>query len=160
MPDVHCYTGTTHWGLIPVGFYYVGWVNVIKYLCSYWFVLFVFFFKIHDRVFGHVFQWVWSGSVFGDVAVCLWMSHVFRAGIENLSGLLSCEVLLESKLLAALSAVVLSSIWLTVCATCFNILSMISPWSVSKSELDWGEIVLTKAGVLWFIGDRRQTFFF
>ena len=88
------------------------------------------------------------------------MSLVFRVGADHLSEVLSCRVSPESKLLVELPVVVLSSIWLTVCATCFSISPMILPSSVSISELDCGEIPLTTAGVLWFTGSGRQIFFY
>ena len=59
-------------------------------------------------------------------------------------------------LLVGLTVLVLSSVWLTDCATCFTDTSIISPWYVSKSEFECGKIELTDAGVLWFLGVRRQ----
>ena len=64
---------------------------------------------------------------FGDVVVCLCMSIAFKVGTDCLSGVLSCEVSLKSKSLVGLPVVVLSSVWLSVCTTCFIISSMISP---------------------------------
>ena len=75
------------------------------------------------------------------------MSLVFRVGTDFLSKVLLCGILLESRLLVELPVVVIKNIWLNVCATYFSVSLMISPWSVSRSELDWGEIVLIDARV-------------
>ena len=91
----------------------------------------------------------------------MWLC-VYECHLGSEQGLIVClqscktEVLLKFKLLVGLPVVVLGSVWLTVCTTCFIVLSMISPWSLSKSEFDCGKIVLTDAGVLCFIDDGRQ----
>ena len=39
-------------------------------------------------------------------------------------------------------------VWCNLCVTCFIVLSIISPQSMSNSELDWAEIELLASGVL------------
>ena len=39
-------------------------------------------------------------------------------------------------------------IWYNLCVTCFMFSSILSPWSMSNSELDWAWIELLASGVL------------
>ena len=40
------------------------------------------------------------------------------------------------------------TVWFNLYVTCFMVLSIISPWSVSNSELDWTEVKLLASGML------------
>ena len=93
---------------------------------------------------------------FSCVFVQVWTSPGFKARIHCLSRVQSCGESLGVKLLVGLPVVVLSSIWLTDCVTCFIVSSIISLWSVSNSEINCGETELNDTGVLCFIVDGTQ----
>ena len=40
------------------------------------------------------------------------------------------------------------AVWYDLCVTCFMVSSIMSPWSMSSSELDWAWIKLLVSGVL------------
>ena len=46
-------------------------------------------------------------------------------------------------------------VWCSLSVTCFIVSSIISPWSVSTSELDWTRVGLLASGVLWDMGCWR-----
>ena len=86
---------------------------------------------------------VWVVCVF----VCVWMSLGFKAGIDCLpTEFCLVEDSLWVRLLVELPVVVLSSIWLTHCATSFIVLSIISPWSVSYV---WAWLWQNRANLCW-----------
>ena len=68
------------------------------------------------------------------------MSFLFRVGADCLSKVLSCGILFESRILVGLPVVVINNISLNVCATFLSASLIISPWSVYRSELDWGKL--------------------
>ena len=49
-------------------------------------------------------------------------------------------------------------VWCSLCVTCFMVSSIISPWSVPNSEVDWTEVGLLTSEVLWQIGGGRLLF--
>ena len=96
---------------------------------------------------GETGLWVWIGCVF----LCKWMS----LGFDVLDWQTVCNMVMWGSLwvkpLIRLLVLVLHRVWLPHWATCFIVSSIMSPWSISKSELDCGEIELTDAEVLWFM---------
>ena len=59
---------------------------------------------------------------------------------------------MESLFVLVLHGFDVIKVWLSVCVTCFIVLSIMSPWLMSSLELDLGEIELFDIGVLWLIG--------
>ena len=49
-------------------------------------------------------------------------------------------------------------VWCSLCVTYFMVLSIMSRWSVSNSELDWTEVGLFASGVLWQMSGGRLLF--
>ena len=94
------------------------------------------------------------------VFVCLCMIFGFMSLVGCVSEVLSCEAALEAIFAAELPMFVASDVWLIGCVICFLVLSIMSSWSVSRSELNCGKIELIDAGVLWFIGGGRQILVF
>ena len=43
----------------------------------------------------------------------------------------------------------------SLCITCLIVLSSMSPWSLSSSELDWAKVGLFASRVLWWMGSGR-----
>ena len=92
-----------------------------------------------------------------SVFVCVNMAFGFMSCVGCKSEVLSCGGSLEAIFVVGLPAFDASNVWLIDCVTYFIVSSIMSPWSVSRSELDCGEIKLIDAGVLWLIGGGRKT---
>ena len=78
--------------------------------------------------------------------VCRFMSWVCNLGVSLQEGLLEtlCELVLH--------VFDVSEVWLIVCVTCFIVSSIMLPWLVSWSKVDWGETELIDAGVPMRVG--------
>ena len=81
-------------------------------------------FKICNWICNDVFRWSWSIGM-SCVFVCVWMSLGFGSRIDCLFGTLLCGRLLQVKSLVESPVLVLSSIWLTDCVTCFIFSSVV-----------------------------------
>ena len=46
-------------------------------------------------------------------------------------------------------------VWCSLCITCFMVSSIMSPWSVSSSELDWADVGEFVSRVIWQVVGRR-----
>ena len=90
------------------------------------------------------------GSWQAVVLSCLVMSVM--SGVQLLLTLVVIVALLvtvfgaHSELTVPMSGIRI--VWYNLCVTCFMVSLIISPWSMSKSELDWVCLELLASGVL------------